>query len=395
MESNQARSTVLWTQVSGLAALQAAITLTWVIYGLYVPQLLEQFGFPKLFAAGLLVVENLLAIGIEPFMGSLSDRMRQRMGSQFPLITAGIVLAATLFITIPAIVLFGNPQTAMRWVLPVTLVAWAIAMAVFRSPALSLLGNYAIASQLPQAMSLLMFMSALVSSISSLAHQWLLNLGFVVTFATGSFTLLAATAILRAMEPQATLPASTTIFKSTSSENRWHNLSWILAVGLGIGLGVSLMKTLLNSSQPNPAMFMAVFSIAHLLTVIPAGRVASRLGNQRALLIGLSSLATAIGLLSLTASRPLGVAIAFLLGTAFSLVINGTIPFALSLVSSSQAGLGTGLYFAGSALASSLFGTIAIQLKPIPPVGGALVAIVALVGAAAAVNFAPRKETIP
>lgn len=396
MESNQTRSTILWAQVCGLAALQAAITLTWVIYGLYIPQLLEQFGFPKPFAAGLLVVENLLAIGIEPFMGSVSDRMRQRMGSQFLLITTGVVLASAFFIAIPMIVLFGSPQLAFRWLLPVVLVAWAIAMAVFRSPALSLLGNYAIATKLPQAASVLVFMSALVSSISSFAHQWLLSLGFVVTFAMGSFVLLGATTILRAMRPQAAIPAETAIFKSLASEHRWHYLSWIVAVGLGIGLGVSVMKNLLSSalSQPNPGLLMAVFSFAHLLTVIPAGWVATRLSNRLALLVGLGSLTVTIGLLSFTESRPLAVTIAFLLGTAFSLVANGTIPFSLSLVPNHQAGFAIGLYFAGSALANSLFGTIAIQVKPLPPGSAALLGVVALVGAGLCVNFATQKETI-
>jgi hypothetical protein len=38
---------VLWLQVWGLAAVQGAITLTWIIYNLYLPQLLAQFSFPK------------------------------------------------------------------------------------------------------------------------------------------------------------------------------------------------------------------------------------------------------------------------------------------------------------------------------------------------------------
>lgn len=50
--------------------------------------------------------------------------------------------------------------------------------------------------------------------------------------------------------------------------------------------------------------------------------------------------------------------IAFGLGAAYSLVSNGTIPFALSMVSPIRAGLGTGIYFSGAAAASSLFGAI-------------------------------------
>jgi hypothetical protein len=44
-----------------------------------------------------------------------------------------------------------------------------------------------------------------------------------------------------------------------------------------------------------------------------------------------------------------GIAIA--LGATFSLVSNGTIPFALSIVPQDKAGLGTGIYFSGGAVA--------------------------------------------
>ncbi len=54
-------SGVLWLQVSGLAAVQGAITLSWIVYRLYLPQLFGQFGFPQEFAATVLIVENVLA----------------------------------------------------------------------------------------------------------------------------------------------------------------------------------------------------------------------------------------------------------------------------------------------------------------------------------------------
>jgi hypothetical protein len=68
---------VLWLQVSGLAAVQGAITLSWVIYRLYLDKLLVQFGFTAALAATLLVTENLLAAFMEPVMGGLSDRAKR------------------------------------------------------------------------------------------------------------------------------------------------------------------------------------------------------------------------------------------------------------------------------------------------------------------------------
>jgi Na+/melibiose symporter-like transporter len=58
---------------------------------------------------------------IEPFAGWLSDKQRHWMGTRFPLIVAGTILSSVLFIAIPAIFIFGNPVSPLRWMLPVVI----------------------------------------------------------------------------------------------------------------------------------------------------------------------------------------------------------------------------------------------------------------------------------
>jgi hypothetical protein len=58
-----------------VAALQGAITLTWMLYRLYLSQLLAGFGFAG-FDRGITILEDSLAITIEPFAGWLSDKQR-------------------------------------------------------------------------------------------------------------------------------------------------------------------------------------------------------------------------------------------------------------------------------------------------------------------------------
>ncbi|MEM9157311.1 MAG: MFS transporter, partial [Cyanobacteria bacterium P01_F01_bin.33] len=92
---------ILWVQVWGLAAIQGAISLTWVIYNLYLPGLLQQLGFAASVAAALLLIENILAAVMEPLMGSLSDRVQRFVTTSFPFITAGMVAASICFLVIP------------------------------------------------------------------------------------------------------------------------------------------------------------------------------------------------------------------------------------------------------------------------------------------------------
>jgi|GEM_PF-5719592 predicted ferric reductase len=42
-------------------------------------------------------------------------------------------VSSLLFIAIPAIFIFGDSVSPLRWILPVVIVAWSIAMAMFRS----------------------------------------------------------------------------------------------------------------------------------------------------------------------------------------------------------------------------------------------------------------------
>ncbi|WP_228371475.1 hypothetical protein [Trichormus azollae] len=89
-----------------LAGLQGGITLSWLVYNGYLPELLPQFSFPASLAAGLLVVENALAVVMEPLIEGLSDQNQRKFGTRFPFISIGVILASTLFIAIPCVATF-------------------------------------------------------------------------------------------------------------------------------------------------------------------------------------------------------------------------------------------------------------------------------------------------
>ncbi len=364
MSSNIASrgSSILWAQVCGLALVQGAIALTWVIYNLYLVQLLESFGFPKALATGLLIIENLLAMVMEPLMGSFSDRFQHQVGSRFPLIGLGVVIAAGCFLAIPT-VLFWGQGPLLRWVLPLMLVAWALAMTVFRSPALSLLGRYAFRTQLPLAAGILTLVGGLAGAMGPLASQFILGLGPMVAFGMGSGVLIVAALVLGLVGPNrdvaSAAPAAGGVWTLP-----WGRLLWVFGTGVGVTLGFRLIMgtfpMVLKGQVPdaNPATVMGTIFVSLALTAIPAGAVAVRLGNRRAMIVGLSGMALVCAAVVAIHSTAMGMVLAALFGASFSLVSNGTIPFALSMVPVEKAGLGTGIYFSGGALASSLFGAL-------------------------------------
>lgn len=395
---------VLWLQVCGLAAVQGAIALTWVIYNLYLLKLLTQFGFPKELATGVLILENILAAVMEPLMGGLSDQAQRWIGTRFPFISFGVVLASAIFIAIPTFVVFASPTAALRWVLPVLMVAWALAMTVFRSPALSLLGRYAFKTNLPQAASILTLVGGVAGAMGPLANQFILSLGPVVTFSIGSFTMLGAAVALRSVNPNSSVqpatPESSAISQPISS---WRQISiprlaLVFGAGMGVALGFRLMMQtfpqILTSQVPeaNKGLILGGIFVALALTAIPAGNLASRLGNRQAMMYGLVAMAGFTALMVLTHNGAIAAGIAIALGGTFSLVSNGTIPFALSMVPPDKAGLGTGIYFSGGAVASSVFGAVFSQPGSLTPIVTALIASAAFLAAAVFVASSGKLE---
>ncbi|HSM81133.1 MAG TPA: MFS transporter [Nodosilinea sp.] len=388
----QARTqAILWGPVWGLALVQGAITLLWVIYNLYLGQLLTQLGFSQGLATTLLVIENLLALVMEPLMGTCSDQMQHRIGTRLPIIGLGVVLAAGLFGLVPTALLWG--QGPWRWGLPLLLVAWALAMTVFRSPVLSLLGRYAVGTRLPQAASILTLVGALAGGMGPVANQFILGLGPWVAFGAGSAVLLVAAIALRLAQPEPAAAAQPPLDQSPALD--WPGLALVFGTGVGVTLGFRLTMTALpmaiDQRVPggNVALVLGTLFLTLALTAIPAGRLATRLGNRRAMVLGLGAMAALAVLIGFMASVALGVALAALFGAALSLVFNGTLPFALAMVPPARAGLGTGLYFSGGALAASLGGLWLSQSTPgllISSLGSAL----AFLGAALCVGYSDR-----
>ncbi|NJO20111.1 MAG: MFS transporter [Spirulinaceae cyanobacterium RM2_2_10] len=287
-----------WRRVGGITAVQAAITLCWVIYAFYLPELLVDLGYRRELAIILLNLENLLEVAIEPLFGGLSDRTQSQLGTRLPWIGLGVVLSAALLLFLPFLTWLGSPSSAWRWLLPVLAVAWAAAMAIFRSPTLVLLGRAAPTPQLPLAAAALTLVEQLVGALRFTAYTFILSLGPLFTFAIGSLALLVAAAVLRVVTPPD--PPDPEPRRSLPTLN-WRAV--VLFVGTGIALATALRFSLAALGQTaaqwlgdeRAGLGLLVFSTLAALCALPAGKLATRTGNTRAMAAG----AVATGLLIL------------------------------------------------------------------------------------------------
>ncbi len=385
------RSQILWGQVWGLAAVQGSITLAWIIYGAYLPKLLLELGLPLNMGLKLLIIESALAVLMEPVMGGLSDRSYQWVGSRFPFVAIGVVLSSALFILIPAVVIFGSPTDVFRWLLIGVLVLWSLAMTVFRSPAIAMLGKYATPKELPLAMSIVTLVGGFTGAFRPVANSFLLN-NFppLAIFALGSFILLGAAATLRSVQ----MPDVPTFPENMEPHRRSPLIPLMLIsiTGTVVGGGTRFLMDVLGkliklqAGAENVSLIMVGVGIALALLALPAGKIATKYGNQLVLFLSLGIAGGGLLLMGLVPNL-LWLA-ALLVIPAFSAIVNSVIPWILNLVPSEKSGLGIGSYFGGFSAAMAIFGLVFPDATLITPVMGAIYGTIAFGLAAISVKIA-------
>ncbi len=368
---------VRWLQVWSLASVQGAISLSWIAYAIYLPKFIEQvFEYPpdqaQQFAAMLLVIESAIAVIIEPLFGSISDFWQRWFNSRMPLIVMGAIASTALFIALPSVVIFGGKNEVTRSIFPILAVLWAVAMATFRSPVLSLLGGFAGASQLPLAASVLTLVGGFIASIRPLATKFILGLGAPITFTIATISLLGGVAALRtAMIYMPKKPVSEPDLEKDSQKSKslpikgfLVNLAIVILVGAAIGLGMRLLmgevvprtlrSEIIEFTGFSFEILMGSVLITQAILAIATGAISKLIDNKRLMMIGLGGIAVGLSLLSFGAIASM-IVILFML-FCVSAINNGMVAFALTMVPKSLSGLIVGTFFSGLSWAIALFG---------------------------------------
>jgi MFS family permease len=365
VNSFNTRPEILWRQVWGLAALLGAIIFSWMVYGFYQPKILQQLEFVEL-ASWLGIVHGLLAAVIEPLIGGISDRIQQRIGSRLPMISVGVVLAGLIFVTVSLLAKQDLP-VGTRWIVPVLMTTWVIAVISFRGPAIALLIQFAPITELPQANAILMFVFGLVAAIGSMGNALLYSMGASITFLLGAIALVMGAYILRLFTPRHFFDPST-LNPDMSAATPKLLLILIFVIGLATGMEVNLLLSIFPQELQTQLPGLQVeFIAAEILLVsaiasVPLGEWTAELGADKSMLIGLGTMTGLMGLVLLNENNIIAIGLILAFGVSFSLVFISMISLVLSKIPSIQAGLGTGLYFGGTAGGTAIISLLIKQI---------------------------------
>lgn len=330
------------------------MTLSWMAYGYFQPLLLARFGFAGL--AGTLAWYLALAGStLAPIAGEVSDRLVRRGGNRFPVVRAGVALAAASFVAV-AVTASAEAGSAARFALPFMVAIWIAGMTLFQAPALAILQDGASLHELPLAMAPVVIATTLPQAIWPWLKPWLAQLGGSVTFLAGGIGVTVATlAFGRTVPTQVSALGS-----ERASTTGGASLPIAFLCGLASALVVILATALIPSALVartggvDAATIASVVALASALGASAMSRLGTRIGSGRGLVLGLAASVLCRAVAPWHAGLAPALVLATITGAALALHLATALPFSLSAQAPGRAGLATGLYVGGAIVGSQL-----------------------------------------
>lgn len=346
-----------WKQLWSLAALYASVIIGWIAYQNYQPRLLVQFSFTD-FTFLLMAAQGIIIVITPLIAGRLGDRYRFEKGHRLPIITSGISFAAMIFMAV-AFTLLANPGEIFRWVLPLLIVFWLVAMSIFTSPALSTLELFTPVDKLPHAMAILTIAGSLVYSLEPVIINIIDYLGPPITFMTGGVAVFLSGYALK--------KHSLGLFKLTNEREALaaakndvrSPYAFIFFLGLCMGLATTFLfyfvPDFLDQKQgrifqgDNNVMVAGMLFFSAMISW-PVSHVVSRYGTKPIFFLSMALLVATAGGLYLATATEWILVVAAGYALAFTALSVSALPMAIRRASLSEKVFCVGVFFSGAAV---------------------------------------------
>ncbi len=349
---------IQWKQLWSLTALYASVVIGWIAYQNYQPKLLVKFQFTD-FAFLLTVAQGIILVVTPMIAGRIGDRYRFEKGNRMPIISAGISFAAMIFMAV-AFTLLGNPGEIFKWVLPVLIIFWLIAMSIFTSPALSTIETFMPVDKLPRAMAVLTIVGNLLYSLEPVIVDIIDYIGAPVTFISGGFVVFLSGYALKKnsmslfekndgkeLRPQASIQLDTQ--KSQYMDILVYGLVLGVATAVLFKIFPDVMQTKLSvlfTSDNSKIVSVGVLIISAILS-LPFSTLVNTYGLQRSFWV--STIFTFVSIAGvLLFQAPLAVLLMLaIFAIGFSALSVSTLPLAIGKANYYQKVFCVGIFFAG------------------------------------------------
>lgn len=341
----------------------------WQAYDKAIPLILvDKFGMSHTLSGFIMALDNILALFMLPLFGSLSDKTNTKFGRRTPFIVCGTIVAIISFIFIPLI--------NSIWLFMIVLLITLIAMATFRSPAVALMPDVTCKPHRSKG-------NAVINLMGTAGGITVLVFGMIFKKQTEElnfFPYILATCAL--------MLVALIIFVLTVKEKKWaedmridtekyfpdketeereevggkltkSQLSSLILILASVALwymGYNAVtskysvyaKNVLHQSYD---LTLMIAQGAAIITYIPVGMIASKIGRRKTILAGVALLATAFLSASFirSGSPTFVMYILFAVaGIGWATINVNSFPMVVELSKNSDIGKYTGFYYTAS-----------------------------------------------
>jgi MFS family permease len=338
------------------------ISLIWPIFNNFVPIFLkEDFALSATVIGFVMTWDNYLNMFIQPIVGERSDHTRTRIGRRKPWMLVGAPLAAIFFIGVP----LANTVVGIMFAILFT----NVAMALFRSPTIALLGDLFPSRQRSTANGIINLMGGIGTIIAFLMGGVLYSLGRITPFVFGSVVMLAAIGVVLLVIKEPEMPVEKG--ERDTGGGFLANLGEVLKASDRSGLfillailcwflGYNALETWISSfgkfelgiDEGRMSILTSSMALSFVIFAVPSGLLATRFGRKRVIMVGIAGMVvlTIYGLLINNLFMLLSLLIPA--GIFWALINVNSLPMVYDVGGDARIGAFTGLYYLAANLAA-------------------------------------------
>ena len=359
-----------------------AISAFWQMYDNLIPLILTNtFQLNETVTGVIMAADNVLALFLLPLFGGLSDRCNSRLGRRRPFILAGTVAAVALMMVLPMLAdsYYAAPASGKIVMFIAALGLLLVAMGLYRSPAVALMPDVTPKPLRSKANAIINLMGAIGGIVYLLITTFLYTtkretyVSYFPLFAIVGGIMAAALAVVMLLvdepklakaqqeyerqHPEDDLTAHTETGEALPREVK-RSLGfllvsialWFIAYnGVTTWFSVYAQNTWgMSLGQANTCLTVATGGA--IVSYIPVGNVASRVGRRKTIRFGTLLLAGCFFAAFLytifaTGFSPLLYVLFIMVGIAWASINVNSLPMVVEMCRGSEIGKFTGLYY--------------------------------------------------
>ncbi|MBP3683849.1 MAG: MFS transporter [Oscillospiraceae bacterium] len=359
-----------------------SISAFWQMYDNLVPKILtETFGVGESISGMIMAADNVLALFLLPLFGGLSDKCTSKLGRRRPFILFGTLAAVVLMVALPLLTdsYHAAPAVWKTVCFVITLGLLLVTMGTYRSPAVALMPDVTPKPLRSKANAIINLMGALGGIIYLIITTFLYKtsadvyVSYLPLFLIVGGIMLVALAIVMFCVNEPKLVAEQKKYEDAHPEDNLmqatesgealpkdvkKSLSFLLAsIALWfIGYnGVTTWFSVYAAESWNMTLGQAntcltIATAGAIVTYIPSGNVASKIGRRKAIRFGTlllsGSFAAAFGYTMISNQfSPVLYVLFILVGVAWAFINVNSLPMVVEMCKGSEVGKFTGLYY--------------------------------------------------